>query len=115
MAEITMTLQEFMTHQGAREAAEKEAASLREQLRAAQLVDPSGLVPDLVRGLRAAREIMPFAMMFIPRWKMPADALKTLADVYEKMPGATEDDRVLAIDWRDFVKEIADHNERASR
>jgi hypothetical protein len=53
--------------------------------------------------MRAAREIIPFAMQHIPRKQWPITELLTFANVFETLPGATPDDQVLAIDWRDFV------------
>ena len=108
MAEITMTLQEFNAFQQARFDAEAEAARLREQLATARLADPTGVVPALVQGLRAARAILPLSMMFVPRGKFPVDALVTFANVFERLPDATEDDKATAIDLRDFAKEVAD-------
>lgn len=106
MAEITMTLQEFNTFQDARRAAEEEAARLRQEVAAAKLADPD--VASLVVGMRAAREVMPFAMMFVPRDKWPVAALRTYADVYERMPGADANDQAIAIDLRDYAKEVED-------
>lgn len=112
MAEIKLTLQEYTTIEQAKVAAENECARLREQLAAAQLADPSGVIPGLVEGLRAARAILPFAMMYIPSDVWPLDALVRFAYVFENQPGITEDDKVLAIDWRDFAKEARDRREK---
>lgn len=106
MAEITMTLQEYNAFHQARLNAEADAARLRQEVAEAKLADPE--VASLVVGLRAAREVMPFAMMFVPRNKWPLGALRTFADIYERMPGADANDQAVAIDFRDFVKEVAD-------
>jgi len=106
MAEITMTLLEYNALVAGRTAAELEAYRTKLALDEARLADPSGQVPALVAGLRAAREIMPFAMMYIPADKWPREALLAFARAYEALPDASADDRVLADDWLSFADEI---------
>lgn len=108
MAEVHLSLPEFAAINQAKVDAENEAARLRDELAKAQLADPNDVVPVLVDCIRAAREILPFAMMYIPMEKWPLGALQTFADIFEHIPGATPDDQVVAIDLRDFVKEGRD-------
>jgi hypothetical protein len=86
----------------------EQIAQLQKALRTAQLEDKSGRIPELMRALHAAIEVVQFAVgnldpTTVRGW--PYEALRTLADVLEQTPGLQEDAnmRSLAGELRHFA------------
>lgn len=102
---VTISLSEWQTQLDARAAAEAEVARLKAALAAAEAADPSGRVPALLEGLRAARWLAGLAMQY-PAKRWPIDELRIFARAFSMMPGATVDEGVVAIDMLKFCDEM---------
>ena len=102
---VSVSLSEWQTKIDALRAAELEISVLKAAALAAERADPSGRVPALIGGMRAARWIAALAMQY-PAKRWPIDELRTYALAYRTMPGATVDDEVIAIDMLKFCDEL---------
>lgn len=112
-AQVTLPYHELQALQDGLHKAENEAAALRAQLADAEVSNPD--VARLVLAIRAARQILALALQYIPHAQWPVADLLTFANVFEHLPGGGPDDQVVAIDFRDFVKELSDEREQLAR
>lgn len=106
MATISLELSEYHDLMNAKSAAENKTADLERQLQITQTSDV--LVGHLCEALKAAREVVRFAVANLPPETVrgwPADQLKKFADLLETAPGATQDYRDMAMDLRLFSRE----------
>lgn len=109
-ATITIPLEEFDTIRNRVVELSKEATQLREELKKANLVDPTGRVPALIAAINGVLPIIRFAVgnldpEIVRGW--PHAALKSFAEAIQSLP-AVEDGDNLGAELKVFAREAAE-------
>lgn len=111
MATVTMEESEYLTLKGAVTNANQETAAVQAELERERNRSFDERLAELSKAWNASKAVIDYAVgnlspEFSRNW--PHEDLQTLAELVDKLPGATSRDAERAIIWRDFSKQVID-------
>jgi hypothetical protein len=114
-SEVKLTMADYQMIIDGRAQAEKDAAALREELKAARMIDPTDTIQKVTTFARDAMVVARFAVSNLPpetikSW--PYETLKRVAETMNVLPDFDTNDRDLTIDLLAFARDCEQYELR---